>query len=159
LNYVPGAPCLKWLLEEGLSVKLADVPEQQIRANAGGHRSSPIHPLRETTASPDLEDGIWFIHFLVPRDAFSLLGRISKGAYPAIQENVWFGIGLASVIVFSRNADDITCLFEDSGPDIIAHEVWETERGALIRRRLLREDEGNRLGLSSPFVFDFEREE
>ncbi len=110
-----------------------------IQANTGAYRSSPIHPLMETIEIPDLEDGAWFIHFLVPRDAFSVLGRISRGAYPAIQRYTWFGIGLASVIIFLKNSDDITCLSEDSETELISHEVWDIERGVLIRRRLLRE--------------------
>jgi hypothetical protein len=131
----------RWSLDEELEIRLAPSGEELAASSSTARRSSPIHPLVPEAEVPDLRDGIWYIHLLVPVDAFTMLGKISGRAYPGLEDQTWFGIGLASVVIFSREAGQIGLLIDDLKGELVAHEEWRSERGCLASARLVRHPE------------------
>lgn len=128
----------QWHIEEGLDVRLVAPEEDSAKSASTARRSSPIHALIRGAPVPDLRDGTWFIHLLVPADSFTTLGKISSRAYPGLEAQTWFGIGLASVIIFVREAKQIAALLVDLAPELVAHEEWRVQRGRLTRAHLVR---------------------
>lgn len=133
------SPLPQWTLEEGLALALMEsVTRESVVSPSVAYRSSPIHPLIEKSKPPDLGKGIWYVNLLVPRDAFTLLGKISQKAYPGLETQTWFGIGLPSVINFARDTDAISALIEDVSAELIAFERWRVEDGLLTEIQLLK---------------------
>lgn len=128
----------QWSVEEGLSLRLVPADEDAGRSLGEPRRSSPVHPLVNGVEVPDLTDGTWIVHLLVPRDAFSLLGRISKRAYPGLEASTWFGIGMASVVIFARHDENVTGLVDDMGADLLCHEEWTADSGQITKARLVK---------------------
>jgi hypothetical protein len=91
----------RWSIDEGLQIRGSKLAEGPTASDARARRSSPIHQLVQKAPSPDLTDGSWFIHLLVPSDAFSILGKISRRAYLGLEIRTWFGIGLAAKTTLS----------------------------------------------------------
>lgn len=107
-------------------------------AEIGGHRVSPIFPLIEDAPSPDLGHGRWVLDFLVPVDAFPVLGKIVADAYPGLRDAVWFASGLASVIAIQCGNDALAPLLQDLDIELLAHERWLVIDGSLSEWQHLR---------------------
>ena len=114
---------------------------------------SPIHPLIEDQRVPDLEGERWSVHFLALKNPFSTLGRIRAKAYPGLEHQTWFGIGLPSVIIFLKENDAIERLISESDSELLAHEVWIVDKSRLdnidLRRRPLPAEISTPVGLGS----------
>ena len=130
------SPLPQWRLEEGLEVALTESLALQSTTTAMAWRSSPIHPLVASAPAPDLGRGVWYISFLVPIDAFKTLGKIAKRAFPGVETQTWFGLGLASVIIFSHLPESVNPVTEDLGEDLVAFEQWSVEDGKIIGGQL-----------------------
>jgi hypothetical protein len=132
-------PLPQWTVDDGLRLTITNSVTKEAAASLYiAHRSSPIHPLIETNSPPDLNTGTWFVNLIVPQDAFTLLGKIAARAYPGLEENTWFGIGLASVVIFSDDPDLPSALMDEVSQELVAHEQWRIENGRLIDIQLLR---------------------
>jgi hypothetical protein len=132
-------PLPNWTTDENINVRLVATFDEASAPNSFAKRASPVHPLSEDTTIPDLENGTWFVHFLVADDAFRVLGRISRQAYPGLETRTWFGIGLASLIIFVPTSDQIKPLSDDRDIAVVAREVWKIDRGILVNRRVFSE--------------------
>jgi hypothetical protein len=108
----------------GLQIRL--VKPSEVGSDSPARRSSPIHRLLPDAPVPDLKDGIWFAHLLVPPDPFVTLGKIFRRAYPALENQTWFGIGLA-VQIFLREPKDILPPLDE-----VVLVFW-TRKGAFLR--------------------------
>jgi hypothetical protein len=128
----------QWSIAEGLELRLIEVESSAATPASAARRSSPIHPLIEDAEAPDIANGTWFIQFLVFCDAFSALGKLSSRAYPGLESQTWFGIGLASVVIFLREPNSIKQLLEDLDKELVAREEWRVECGRLVSSRLTR---------------------
>lgn len=128
----------QWTLDEGLEVRLSGSITRRANTPSRAYRSSPIHPLVQASPTPDLSSGVWYINFLVPQDAFTTLGRIAKRAYPGMEAHTWFGLGLASIIIFSHDSEEASPLVDDLSNELIAFEKWRVEEGKLANIQLVK---------------------
>ena len=138
LTLSTGQPLPDWCKRKGWRVALPRSFDLS-RLSPSCIRLSPIHPLVENQETPDLERECWYVHFLAPTDPFSVLGRISTKAYPEIECRTWFGIGLASVIVFLQENESIDRLVDELGSELLAHEIWKVDRSDLVEINVRRQ--------------------
>jgi len=95
---------------------------QLLDSHSGIYRSSPIFPLIQPSTSINLT-GNNFIVFLYYEHAFAVLGKILSELPEAIHKKIWFSHGLASILIFTENLDDIEIITSNS-PEIRAEEIW-----------------------------------
>ena len=117
----------------GKGAKVSAVPGVGPRIPSNGlHRGSPLFPLLDSQSAPDLAKGDWNIDFLVHRDPFRVLGRLAQtdtdtdGA-----TTVWFGIGLASVVIIRRQGAPSPQAIDDFANSLLIGEHWGVSSGSL----------------------------
>jgi hypothetical protein len=94
-------------------------------------RTSPLFPLDAEFAAPDLSIGRHFIHFFCFPEAFGVLGRLQRDGGAVVLREVFYSIGLASVIVVTRRTGVLAEVLKIANTMPRARETWTCEGGLL----------------------------
>lgn len=92
------------------------------------YRISPIFPAKPGVDAPHLAEYPW-IGFFTFSNPFQKLGELLAGAPAGFDDRLWFGYGLASVIIFASNRDELESLRDANLADLRASEVWHISNG------------------------------
>jgi hypothetical protein len=97
----------------------------------GLHRVSPLFPLLNSQSTPDFGDGKLTVDFLVYREPFRVLGRLFRTHAAHEGLTVWFGIGLASVVLVRKEKSAYPAAIDEFAANLLIGEHWEVREGAL----------------------------
>lgn len=122
-----------WSAGKSLEIRVHTELPSPSASGAAGTRVSPIFPLEVGQKHPGLSEGKWHVQFVAPVSARRLLARVQDGAYPELVGATWFGVGVASLILFLREPKTSSRFLRDSASEILTVEKWTVVDGAVTR--------------------------
>ncbi len=120
-----------WAVDSEVKIQFLAEPGLQNVPLIGQHRTSPVFPLHDDQKLPDLGSGDWVIEFYVHKNPFRVLGALSPSQDFESGVTVWFGIGLASIIIIRPFVQKAPKALERFAADVLLWEHW-TINGGLI---------------------------